>query len=73
MEKDWETLQDAIGAVRFYRRHFASGPEFQKRLQDILAQLRQADENNGVRGLLWHVAEGIEKGLSGGPHREVPK
>lgn len=73
MDRDFETLIEAISAIRYFHRFYGDGPEGEKHIAAVLTVLKEIDENRGSRGLLSQAAEGLEKGLAGGSESDLPE
>jgi hypothetical protein len=72
-EKDIEKITNAMGAIRLIRTHYASGPEGQKLLQEVLKMLRAGD-----RLVCRNIADAIDcanrmKGVQEAPHPSATK
>lgn len=70
-EKAIQTAIDALHALRFVRRHYASGPDAATRMQDITAMLKEAATNTNAP-FLGALASAIEAGWSGKSFWESP-
>ena len=67
--EDFEAVNNAIGAIKLIRGHYASGTEGQKRMQEVLTLLR------GNRTSLWRVnmADAIEASYGNKELEIVPR
>lgn len=69
-EKGFQTIQNAIGSIQFFRAHYGSGGDFPSHFAKVLAMLREAGKNaSHDRNLLLGFADALEQANRGGEYR----
>jgi len=66
-EDVFDTAISALHSLRLFRRYYASGPEYQAHVNEVLELLRSGSDDPGHGKFLHRLADAIEEGFRSGP------